>query len=181
MKNLGAQLSELRRDMNDIWRRLRSQNRVGEVVDVDPKKGLARVRLQGIRGPFLTPWIPWEEVAAGKNRTHYPPSKGQQVRVVSSSGDIADSSIQASINSDQIGRVSDKGDEYVLSAVGKATIRVTDGGDKIILAVGDVSMTLTDKGLAIEGGKITHNGTTIDDTHTHGGILPGPASTAPPN
>lgn len=35
--------------------------------------------------------------------------------------------------------------------------------------------------VAISGGSLTHNGTNVGDTHTHSGILPGPASTGTPN
>ena len=33
----------------------------------------------------------------------------------------------------------------------------------------------------VTGADLTHNGTNVGDTHTHSGILPGPASTGTPN
>lgn len=34
--------------------------------------------------------------------------------------------------------------------------------------------------VAVTGPSLTHNGVNVGSTHTHGGVLPGPASTAPP-
>ena len=39
---------------------------------------------------MITGWIPWAEPAAGANKTHNPPSVGQQVQILSESGDLYD-------------------------------------------------------------------------------------------
>ena len=72
-------------------------------------------------------------------------------------------------------------------AVG-ATIQTADGttfaqvaDDEIKLQVGNKVLSITDSGFAFTGGSVTHNGTTIDDTHTHGGVAAGPSSTGVPN
>ncbi|WP_068305293.1 phage baseplate assembly protein V [Pararhodobacter sp. CCB-MM2] len=181
MARLEDYLDGQRRVVSEISRRRQWQNRTGVVHSVDAGRGLARVQLNDADPPFLTGWIPWSEPSAGSNRTHNPPSVGQQVQLTSESGDLHDAVIQGSLNSNANGRPSAAGDEYVMAAVGEARISITGGGAAIALTVGGVTATLSAAGLALTGGSITHNGKDIGDTHTHGGISPGGANTAPPN
>lgn len=53
-------------------------------------------------------------------------------------------------------------------------------GQGIVLTMGGVTLTVSDGGVAIEGGQVTHNGTNIGSDHVHGGITPGGANTAGP-
>lgn len=188
---------DLRRRIADLERRLASQSRTGVVSEVDPAQGLARVRLLDGDQEFLTGWIPWEEPAAGSNKTHNPPSVGQQVRIHSESGDLHDASIQGSLNSGANGRPSGAGDEYVMAAVGACRVAVSGGGSQCRISVGAASITLTDAeinlavggfslslsaaGAVNTGGSISHDGKDIGKTHTHGGVRPGPADTNTPN
>jgi len=163
VSDLAEVIEDLRRRVSQLERRQRSQLRTGVVAEVDPGQGLARVRLLDSDPPFLTGWIPWSEPSAGANRTHNPPSVGQQVQITSESGDLHDAVIQGSLNSDANARPSGAGDAHVLASIGGVTITVS-GAE-----------------LAITGGQVTHNGKDIGDTHTHGGITPGPGDTNPPN
>lgn len=181
MQDLIRIISDLSDRVAELERRGRSRSRTGVIAQVDAVRGMARVRLSDSDPPFLTGWLPWEEVAAGANKTHNPPSVGQQVRVVSESGDLRDATVQGSIPSDSNGRPSAAGDEYVLLAVGPASIRVTGGGASIVLAVGGYSLTLSAAGAVNAGGALSHDGKDIGKTHTHGGILPGSANTDVPN
>ncbi|MFV0385664.1 phage baseplate assembly protein V [Paracoccus sp. (in: a-proteobacteria)] len=181
MAGLPEIIDDLRRRVGELERRQRAQSRTGVIADVDPGRGLARVRLLGGDTPFLTGWIPWSEPSAGANKTHNPPSHGQQVQVFSESGDLHDAVIQGSLNSDANGRPSGRGDEYVLASVGGASVIISDGGLSLALAVGGVSVTITPAGLSISGGLVTHNGTDIGDTHKHGGVSSGPSDTGTPN
>ncbi|AUQ89399.1 MULTISPECIES: phage baseplate assembly protein V [Phaeobacter] len=144
MAGLPEIIDDLRRRVSELERRQRSQSRTGVVTEVDAGNGLARVKLQEGDAPFLTGWIPWEEPAAGANKTHNPPSVGQQVKVFSESGDLHDAGIQGSINSDANGRPSGAGNEYVLASVGPCVIKISDGGGTCRIAVGGSSITLTD-------------------------------------
>lgn len=172
----------MRRRIGELERRLGSMSRIGVVREVDPAKGVARVALQdGENGDFLTPFIPWEEAGTGLAKTHMPPSVGQQVTVRSPTGDLHDASIQGGLNSDANPRPSAKGDEYVLLQIGAALISVKDGGDQMVFEIGGVSLTLSASGLEVSGGTLTHNSTDVGDTHTHSGVLSGPADTATPN
>jgi phage baseplate assembly protein gpV len=171
----------LRRRITELERRQRGQMRTGVVDEVDPGNGRARVRLLDSDPPFVTGWIPWSEPTAGANRTHNPPSVGQQVMLFSESGDLHDAVIHGSLNSTAHPRPSGAGDEHVLLAVGDARIAVSGGGSSLALTVGGVTLTLTSAGLVVDGGQVSHNGTNIGDTHTHGGVAPGGGNTGTPN
>lgn len=157
MAGLPEIIDDLRSRVSELERRIRSQSRTGVVEHVDPAKGLARVRLQDGDAPFLTGWIPWEEPAAGANKTHNPPSVGQQVKVYSESGDLHDASIQGSLNSDANGRPSGAGDEYVLASVGAASVKITGGGASMVLTVGGSTVTITAGSIALNAPRIDLN------------------------
>lgn len=181
MAGLPEIIDDLCRRMTKLEQRQRSLSRTGVITEVDSGSGLARVRLQDGDQPFLTGWIPWTEASAGANKTHNPPSAGQQVQIASESGDLYDAVIQGSLNSDANGRPSGAGDEYVLTSVGGARVAIGGGGTSLTMQVDGVTATLTAAGFAIEGGKVTHNGTDIGDTHIHGGVVAGPDKTKPPS
>lgn len=157
MAGLPEMFDDLRRRVTELERRIRSQSRTGVIEDVDPPTGLARVRLLDGDRPFLTGWIPWEEPAAGANKTHLPPSVGQQVRVNSESGDLYDASIQASLNSDANGRPSALGNEYVLASVGQASVTISGGGNSMVLKVGPSTITVTPGGIVLDAPRIDLN------------------------
>lgn len=157
MAGLPEIIDDLRRRVSELERRIRSQSRTGVVEEVDAASGLARVRLLEGSAPFVTGWIPWEEPAAGANKTHNPPSVGQQVKLYSESGDLHDASIQGSLNSDANGRPSGAGDEYVLASVGAASVTISGGGSTMVLKVGASTVTLTDGGIVLNSPRIDLN------------------------
>lgn len=174
-------IDDLRRRVTELERCFGSQARTGVVTEVDAAAGLARVRLTEGDTPFVTDWIPWAEPSAGANKTHNPPSVGQQVEITSESGELYDATIQGSLNSDANGRPSAAGDEYVLLSVGSASIKATGGGSSIVITIGGYSLTLSAGGAVNTGGALSHNGKNIGNTHTHKGVTPGPSNTGTPN
>lgn len=181
MDDLAEIIDDLRKRIVDLERRARSQSRTGVITEVDPENGLARVELMDQDLPFQTGWLPWEETAAGANRTHIPPSIGQQVKVNSENGDLTDGTIRASLNSSAYPRPSSAGDEYVLASVGDASIRIIGGGASIELKVGDVTHIVSSGGVEITDGQVTHNGKNVGDTHKHEDVVSGSSLTGPPN
>ncbi|MFT0892224.1 phage baseplate assembly protein V [Pseudochelatococcus sp. G4_1912] len=190
MSDLAAHFARLNYRIAELERRDRNRSRIGTVKEVDAVKGKARVELAN---GFVSDWIPWQEQAAGSARTHFPLSTGQQVRVRSQNGDLTDAEIEASLPSDTITRPSQKGDEYVLIDVGDTRIVVSDGGATVSITAGDSKLTITDgtmtleaaeitlKGIVkLEGASVTHNNANIGDTHIHGGVMSGPATTDVP-
>ncbi|MBT2130120.1 phage baseplate assembly protein V [Aliiroseovarius lamellibrachiae] len=178
---LVEQLDDMRRRISELERRAGSKGRTGVVTEVDAANGLARVQLTGGDAPLVTGWIPWAEQSAGANKTHNPPSVGQQVEISSESGDLHDASIQGSLNSAANGRPSAAGDEFVLLSVGGASIKASGGGSEIVIAIGGYSLTLSASGTVEVGGTKSHNGKNIGDTHTHKGVMSGPSNTGTPN
>lgn len=168
-----SRLVEAERRLAELERRGRNRKRTGVVSEVDTKKGLARVKLMdGEQGPYLSPWMPWKEIASGGIKSHIPPTTGEQVDVVSESGDLTDAVIDMSTPSDANPRPHD-GPEAV----------ITKGGTRITIGDGSVEIVadVTIKGrLDIDGAGVTHNGKDIGDTHRHTDVEPGGALTGEP-
>lgn len=72
-------------DITELARRLSNLIRLGTVAQIDPSA--ARIRIQ--TGPILTDWIPWLTFRAGTTRSWSAPSIGEQVMLISPSGDTA--------------------------------------------------------------------------------------------
>jgi phage baseplate assembly protein V len=114
-------------------RRFENRERTGTIAEVDAKKGLARVKLGEDKDgkPYLSPWVPWKETAMGAIKTHFPPSVGEQVKLVSESGDLTDAVIDTSLPSDANKRPHDKERETVVDINdGKWRQHVDAGGSQ---------------------------------------------------
>lgn len=72
-----------RRGVSEIDRRLANLIRVGQVVEVDPARAVLRVALGG---EAVSDWLPWVTARAGATRSFAAPSVGEQVVVLSPSG-----------------------------------------------------------------------------------------------
>jgi len=86
----------------ELERRQQNRSRKGKVVEVNAAEGWARVELNKdpkTGKPFLSPKIPWQMPAMGATKVNIPPSVGQQVEVVSESGDLTDAVINNSLRS----------------------------------------------------------------------------------
>lgn len=155
-----GQVADLYKQVAEINRRLQNRSRTGTVSEVDAEKGVARVILledDGTGKPFKSPWVQWREMAMGQNKTHMPPSVGQQVALVSENGDLTDAVIDMSLPSENNPRPSDKGDSYILSKVGPFELHVSDGGGKAVIKVGGTSLTLTEAQLVVSSPDIEIN------------------------
>ena len=69
------------------------------------------------------------------------------------------------------------GDEIHFTESG---MNIKSAGNPITMTVGGCTFKMSSAGLEITGGTIKHNGKDIGDTHTHTGVMPGPANTGPP-
>lgn len=166
--NLPEQIAWLVREVGELRRRDRNRKRTGKIKEVDLKKGLARVEFEERDGkPYLGPWMPWKEVAAGGIKSHIPPTVGEQVDVVSESGDIGDGIIDMSTPSNQNKRPHD-GPEAVIKH-GDSTLMIASG-----------KITITTPHLEIVGNSVTHNGREIGHEHKHIEVMPGGGLSGPP-
>jgi phage baseplate assembly protein V len=72
-------------DIAELSRRIENLLRLGTVAQVDHAQALCRVESGGV----LTGWLPWFERRTGQTRTWDPPTIGEQVMVLSPSGEAA--------------------------------------------------------------------------------------------
>jgi len=165
------ELVELASRVAELERKVSGQMRHGTVEEVDAAKQVVRLKFgEDVDGkPFLSPWIPYAQVA-GALKVHTPPSKGQQFTSLSPGGDWQQAVALPLTWSDQNPSPSDKGDENVLMF---GNVRLTVKDDLTEIKVGDVVVKVSGEGVAITGGKVTHDGRNIGSTHIHGGVVPG--------
>lgn len=123
--DLAGQIADLYRRTAELERRGRNRKRTGTVKELDLAKGLARVEFEGGDRPYVGPWMPWKEVAAGGIKTHIPPTIGEQVDVVSENGELSDGIIDMSTPSNANPRPHD-GPEGVIT-MGDVRITIADG------------------------------------------------------
>ena len=125
-------LGDILRRTAEIERRFDGMVKQGTVAEVDPKAGTVRIRYGGTDDePFLSPPVPYAQTA-GALKVHAPPSKGQQMTVLSGSGDFRQGLAVPMTWSDSNKSPSEKGDENVLT-FGSATVELR--GDEIVVKV----------------------------------------------
>lgn len=83
-------------DIAELSRRLENMIRFGTVAEVD--HAARRVRVQS--GDLLTDWLKWRVDRAGDTSTWDPPTIGEQVMILSPSGEIGNGIVMQSIYSD---------------------------------------------------------------------------------
>lgn len=173
----------------ELERRLANVVRVGTIQAVENGKVRVRIGTDPEGKPVLTPWLPWTE-RAGRIKTWMPPSAGEQVRVISPSGDVAQGWIDCGGFSDANPAPSDDAAEHVETIgdvrliVRNGEFTVVQGGASISLKGGEVRINgqtvSVDGKIELTGAELTHNGTNISDSHVHTNVMPGPALTGPP-
>lgn len=144
----------------ELERRDANRKRTGKVVEVNAAEGWARVEInRGPDGkPYLSPKIPWLMPAMGATKVNIPPSVGQQVDVVSETGDMTDAVISSSLRSNDNPQPDAQPGETVL----------TTGDTRIFVSPGEVrikSAKIVLEGvvhLGAEGGKLVHRKDDVD-------------------
>lgn len=146
--------------------------KVGPVEEIDAAKGYRLKLSDGADGPYLSPWYPHPE-SGGQSSSWMPLSKGQIVGVIHPHGDPRQGVMLRGGFAGENSPPSNDLAANVLKALG-ITITMKDG--KVTLQ-GDLQVV---GNVDFEGGHVQHNGTTIDDTHKHGGVIKGGDLTDPP-
>ena len=155
-------MSPFEAEQND--RRLANLAQMGVVEEVkysNPPK--ARVRI----GELLTGWLRMGTRRAGDAHESWAYSVGEEVLVISTSGNMAQGVIVCSLAN---------GANAAQAAAG--TFKTTYPGGEIIEIAGGV-VTITAPGNVIVNGDVIANGISLIN-HVHGGIAPGPADTGKP-
>lgn len=157
-RTLEDQVADLYRRDAERSRRERNRKRTGVVAEVDHAKGVAKVKLSSPGGKdFVTGWLPWKEIASGGIKSHIPPTVGEQVNVVSESGDLTDAEIDMSIPSTANPRPHD-GAEAVITKGGS---RITIGDDTVVIAASRIVLD-GEVHLGGEGGALVHRKGDVD-------------------
>ncbi|MEM9734189.1 MAG: phage baseplate assembly protein V [Pseudomonadota bacterium] len=169
MDDLPSMLAAMATRITDLERRLEQSSRDGRVTEVDHEEGLAKVEIGSDKETSITHWVPWTE-RAGDHESYDPPTVGEAVKVNAPNGEMALATLERGALSNRENRPHRKAGERV-DKMGDTTITQTQSG--IYFANGGVTMTLSADGLDVSGGHIKHNGTVIDDTHVHTGVVPG--------
>ncbi|RRY08806.1 phage baseplate assembly protein V [Brucella anthropi] len=140
---------EMASRISDLERRLDGMMRHGTVTEVDPEAGTARISI-GVTGekPFISPWVPYGQIA-GALKVHSPPSVGQQMTLLSPSGDFRQAVALPMTWSNQNASPSSKGDENVLTF---GSIKVELRGNEIIITAPRVLFKCDGTTLELKGG-----------------------------
>lgn len=169
---------ELAARIAELERRFAGLMRHGTVEEIDHTRHRMRLNFgKDIDGkPFLSPWVPYAQVA-GALKVHTPPSKGQQFTALSPNGDWQQAIALPMTWSDQNASPSTADNEHVLTF---GDVRLTIRHQVLEARVGAVTLKVTPEGIAITGGKVTHQDKNIGATHIHGGVAPGSGLTDVP-
>lgn len=178
MSDISKFIAQIARRMDNIERGQSNIIRSGPVVAVDAARGLVKVNVGDEQSSLVTPWIKWTD-RSGARKTWNPPSVGEDMTVISPSGEISRRSRALPGNFTASNAAPSADGDAVVSSLGDVTLKMS--ASNIELKIGGVTATLSAAGLSIEGGDVTHNGTAIGDTHVHGGISPGGAETSSPS
>ncbi|MBY6206887.1 MULTISPECIES: phage baseplate assembly protein V [Halomonas] len=173
----------------ELLRLLHNLIRLGTIAEVD--HAAARVRVRS--GELLTAWRPWIECRAGTTRSWNPPTVGEQAVLFSPGGDPAAAVVLTGLYRDAHPAPAASADLWRVVLPDGAVIEydhaashlaATLPGSATITAPGGLTIhadTVINGTLAVNGASLTHNGTNVGDSHTHGGVESGPSNTGAPN
>ncbi len=190
-------------EVGELNRQMANLIRVGRIAELDSENARVRVAVAGLN----TDWLPWSVVRAGKTRHWSPPQVDEQVIIASPYGDMGQAVVMGSLYQDDSpapstskdqetttypdgASVDHNSDTHVTTvslnaagtlnaSVGASTISMDTG--RILLSSNGCTLEVSAAGVIVNGVALTHNGKNVGDTHTHGGVMAGPASTSVPN
>lgn len=178
MRDLAA--TEFRRQaikLDRAERRLALMRLSGKVKVVDPDRRMLRlvIATSSSGAEVLSPWVRWQEPAAGGMRVHSQPAIGEQMALVSSSGSVGEISIAVPATYDQDHTSpSNSSDTAVLE---REAARMELGPQGFLLK-GPVKI---EGPVTIEGDVLTHNDRNVGHDHKHTEVLKGGDLTGPPD
>ncbi|SMG47641.1 phage baseplate assembly protein V [Dethiosulfovibrio salsuginis] len=134
----------------DINSRLARMMRIGTVVELDEAAARVRVTCGAGDGKITTAWLPWITARAGPDRTWWALEPGEQVMVLSPSGEMSQGVVLGSIYRDahpapaaskDIQRVDFDGGSYIEHDRKRKKFRLHIEGDMEISVTGHVQWT----------------------------------------
>ena len=97
-------------DLIELSRRLENLLRIGTIIEIDHAQARCRVKLGGIDSN----WLAWLTARAGNTQTWSPPTVGEQVLVLSPSGEPANGIVLTGIYCSAHNAPSNNPDEHVI-------------------------------------------------------------------
>ena len=87
----------MNKQITEVYRLLNNLHRTGTILEVNLTDGLCRVQT----GDLQTTWLNWLTPRAGRSRTWWAPSLGEQVLLLSIGGDLTTAFVLPAIYSDE--------------------------------------------------------------------------------
>lgn len=171
-REIPDQIAFLSYKIAELERRARNRRRPGSIAEIDHDKGLYKVKLSEQDGkPYLTGWINPRQAGAAGVKIDVLLYEGENVDVISESGDLTDAQIDLSTYSEKNGREND-GTPLHIKVDGDAKLIA---GKFIIQAAVDITGDVKISGaFNVEGSSFTHNGKNVGSDHGHETAPPGP-------
>lgn len=145
-------LTDLFRRQAETERRLDNMHKHGRVEEVDAKARTVRLRIGGTDDqPLLSPHIPYAQFA-GALKVHTPPSKGQQMTLLSPTGDFRQAIAMPFTWTNSNPSPSEKPDENVMTF---GDWRLTLDGEKLEATKGETTLRLTGESAHVKAAKVT--------------------------
>lgn len=167
-------IADLMRRVAEVERRFDGAVQQGRVAEVDAQSGTVRIDYGGENGEqFLSPPIPYSQMA-GALKVHAPPSVGQQMTVLNGGGDYRQGLALPMTWSADNAAPSSRGDENALT-FGNVSVRMEDG--KLVITVGNSTITVTDGSIELKASEIVTDGTTKLNKGTRGVVYRGSMDT----
>lgn len=145
-------------EIAELHRRLANLIRLGKVVEAD--YGAARVRVQ--IGELVSGWLPWLTGRASQDCTWWAPEIGEQVILLSPSGELAQGVVLMGLYQDNHPAPGDGPDKHTVTYHDGAIIEYDRGAHhlKAVLPDGATAELVATGGMSIEGdiavtGKVT--------------------------
>lgn len=170
-------------ELSDLRRRVENLIRPGKILEVKLPEARARVKI----GEVETAELPWLERRAGKDRTWWSPEEGEQVLVLSPSGELAAGFILPAIYTEENAAPADAANIAKVEFDDGSVVEFDRDQSRLLIRVGTGKVRI-EGDVEVEGemtatGEITAKagaGSVELSTHKHGGVDPGGGQTGTP-
>ena len=152
-RTLGGQIADLYYRLAEIERRARNRKRTGTIAEVGEGDNAGKYRVliseQGGK-PYLSPWMKSRTIGAAGVKFDITRTVGEQVDVVSESGDLTDAVIDMSTYSDENARENTSNVPLHIK-IGDAVLEMS--GDGLTVTASNVIVNSPNVQLGGEGGR----------------------------
>ena len=150
-EQIPQQFADIYHRIAEIERRNRNRKRTGTIAEGPDDKGRYRVKISEQGGtPYLSPWVKPKTYAAGGVKMDVVYTVGEQVDLVSESGDLTDAVIEMSTYSDENAR-ENGGNVPLHIKIGDAVLEMS--GDGLTVTAANVIVNSPNVQLGGEGGR----------------------------